>query len=223
MGVYIKRITLSILCAITSPLIYSMQEDPKNLIIKNFLEKEDGGVLAIVGPMFAGKTSKLIEILKFLGNNASIFNHTFDIQRCGEKNQIKTHDNKTYVAISIDSKEFKGLSTDKDYLLFDEGQFYDTEAICELLLDLVNKRKKVIIAAVDMTFEGLPFGATPGICAIADEVIKLKAQCYICKKEASYTKRLIEDKNTIVIGGEEKYQPVCSIHFFKQANLDKLK
>jgi thymidine kinase len=78
--------------------------------------------------------------------------------------------------------------------------------------------KLIIVSALNMDFQGNPFGATPEIHKIADQTITLTAKCYKCKKNAQYTKRLTKEnaKELIQIGGAEKYQPACTEHFNKQ-------
>ena len=49
----------------------------------------------------------------------------------------------------------------------------------------------------------------------AEEITKLKALCFKCGDgtEASFTKRIVTDKNVELVGSSESYIPVCRKHF----------
>lgn len=44
---------------------------------------------------------------------------------------------------------------------------------------------------------------------LAESVVKLKAVCMVCFKDAAFTKRLGSEKEIEVIGGVDKYMAVC--------------
>ena len=56
----------------------------------------------------------------------------------------------------------------------DEAQFLD-ESLVDVCNQLANRGVRVIIAGLDMDFQGVPFGPIPALCAVADEVTKVHA------------------------------------------------
>jgi thymidine kinase len=54
-----------------------------------------------------------------------------------------------------------------------------------------------------------PFHSVCELIPLAESVTKLSAICNHCQDEAAFSKRLTDDKSTIVIGGAEMYVPTC--------------
>ena len=54
-----------------------------------------------------------------------------------------------------------------------------------------------------------PFGNILNLVPLAESVVKLKAVCMVCYKDAAFTKRLGTEKAIEVIGGVDKYMAVC--------------
>ena len=48
---------------------------------------------------------------------------------------------------------------------------------------------------------------------MAESVQKLTAKCTYCGKAAPFTLRTVDDHQQEVVGGADKYQPVCRQHF----------
>jgi thymidine kinase len=97
----------------------------------------------------------------------------------------------------------------------DEAQFFDDE-LPDVCVKLANRGVRVIIAGLDMDFEGRPFGPIPALMAIADDVTKVHAVCMKCGNSALFSYRLVENKNQVMLGEKESYEPRCRICF----NLD---
>ena len=75
----------------------------------------------------------------------------------------------------------------------EEAQFFD-EGIVDACRSLADSGYQVIVAGLDMDFRGRPFGPMPDLLAEADEVVKLRAICAICGRDASRSQRLIDGK-----------------------------
>ena len=74
---------------------------------------------------------------------------------------------------------------------------------------MANNGKRVIVAGLDKDYRGLPFGPMPHIMCEADYLDKLRAICIKCGDPASYSQRMSEEKNQIVIGELDKYEAKC--------------
>ena len=59
---------------------------------------------------------------------------------------------------------------------------------------------------VDMDFEGRPFGPMPYLLAVAEFVTKVHAICAQTGELASYSFRLVEEDNTVLIGEKQQYE-----------------
>jgi len=94
----------------------------------------------------------------------------------------------------------------------DEGQFFDP-AIIQLTGELVHLGKRILIAGLDTTFTGDPFGPIPALMAIADEVTKLSAVCIVCGAPAIHTQRLGSSRELVVVGAAGMYEARCRACF----------
>lgn len=79
----------------------------------------------------------------------------------------------------------------------------------EFVVRLIENNKVVIISALDGTFERKPFGSILTLIPYAESVVKLSAVCMGCHAAASFSRRLSDEKELIVVGGDEKYVAVC--------------
>ena len=121
-------------------------------------EQEEGKIELILGPMFSGKSTRLIEIIRKSVYQAkkSIMVKFFADKRYSEKSEVVTHDLIKYD--SIDCKQLRD-SFDKlknyDVIGIDEGQFFpDLVEVCE---ELALLKKTVIVAALNGDFRMEPF------------------------------------------------------------------
>ncbi|XP_068087141.1 uncharacterized protein [Anabrus simplex] len=166
----------------------------------------------IFGPMFSGKTTELIRRLKryqIANYRCLIVKYANDVRYSTDG--ISTHDKQTLPAVATD--KLIGINAEEyDVIGIDEGQFFnDVVRCCEAL---ANQGKIVIVAALDGTYQRIPFGDILNLVPLAEDVIKLHAVCMNCFRDASYTKRISNEQELEVIGGADKYMAVCrECHF----------
>jgi len=108
------------------------------------------------------------------------------------------------------------LSENCEVVGVDEAQFFD-EDITTVCTKLSNAGKRVIVAGLDMDFEGRPFGPMPALMAQAEFVTKVHAICKKCGAIASYSYRLTGQKDKVVLGENEEYEARCRKCFFEDA------
>jgi len=77
----------------------------------------------------------------------------------------------------------------------------------------VNLGKRIVIAGLDQTFAGEPFGSIPALMAIADEVTKLSAVCMVCGAPAIHSQRLGASQELVVVGAAGVYEARCRTCF----------
>lgn len=125
------------------------------------------------------------------------------------KESVSTHDQVQQRAIPTDRLEkIAHLVQKYDVIGIDEGQFFpDLVDFCEAA---ANGGKIVIVSALDGTFQRKPFGDVLRLIPMAESVVKLKAVCMVCCKDAAFTKRITDEQQTEVIGGADKYIAVSS-------------
>ena len=72
-----------------------------------------------------------------------------------------------------------------------------------------------------MDFEGNPFGPMPALMAIAENVLKVRGICPKTGNLSLYSYRKSKEKNLILIGEKEIYQPMSREAFFKAMKKSK--
>jgi len=168
-----------------------------------------GQIQLIFGPMFSGKSTELIRRLKryqIAQYKVLIVKYAKDTRY--DDTGIATHDKQTLPAVSATRLEtLTDTADDYDVVGIDEGQFFSD--VVEWTEEMANQGKIVMVAALDGTFQRKAFSAILELVPLAEYVIKLNAVCMNCFGEASFSKRISQDKEVEVIGGVEKYMAVC--------------
>lgn len=170
-------------------------------------------ITVFTGPMFSGKSARLIEEYNKIYNkeNVLVFKPVKDTR---VKSKIRTRGIESDVdAISIKDlydiyRIIEKQNNENNKMIFmDEAQFLTGNTA--ILLDLsIILNYNIYIAGLNMTSEYKPFGIMPNIMAIADKIEFLEASCYYCNKPARYTNCLVDKTNDILVGSNE-YIPVC--------------
>ena len=173
----------------------------------------------VIGPMFSGKTSLLINVYnnnKKNNKNTLVINHKFDT-RYGNKG-LTSHNKVTIPCIKMNklSEVYKILnkpdSVKYDTILINEGQFFND--LYKVVYTLVLSNYKVYVCGLDADANMNKFGTILDIIPLAENVLKLKSKCSKCENSASFTKRLIKSKQQIIIGDSDIYIPVCRNCFY---------
>ncbi|MBG0859874.1 MAG: thymidine kinase [Bacteroidales bacterium] len=169
-----------------------------------------GSVEVITGSMFSGKTEELIRRLRraqFAGLNVEIFKPSLD-NRYSEK-RVVSHDDKSISSTPVDNpSSIMLLAGDVEVVGIDEAQFFDN-SIVDVCNRLADNGVRVVVAGLDMDFMGKPFGPIPALLTIAEYVTKLHAICMRCGNLAQYSFRKSEEEQVVVLGEEDKYEPLC--------------
>ena len=188
----------------------------------------------ILGGMYAGKTSRLVEIYKqckFCSIPVVVINHSLDIRYDNEvdaESLLSTHDKVKIPCIKTEKlfdiwsdninleEDIKIIPRIKDkfkvstseVILINEGQFFqDLEEFVKILLKY---DKKVYVCGLDGDFERKKFGQILDIIPLCDKVTKLTSLCSICKNGNTgiFSKRITREKEQTVVGSDN-YIPVC--------------
>ena len=178
-----------------------------------------GWIEVICGSMFSGKTEELIRRLKraeFAKQKILIFKPFAD-KRYSES-KVVSHDSNEIASTPVkSSQEILQLSKDVDVVALDEAQFFD-DGIVGVCNELANLGKRVIIAGLDMDYEGNPFGPMPNLMAIAEFVTKVHVICTKTGNLANYSHRISKSKDLVLLGEREEYEPLSRVAFKEKFN-----
>ena len=181
----------------------------------------------IIGPMFCGKTSKILEIYKqckFCNIPVSIINHTIDKRY--HDTMLSTHDkvmapclqanklsdiwtNSGFIESGNQSDKYANkLLRSSDVILINEGQFFPD--LYEVVVDMLNNNKKVYVCGLDGDFERKKFGNILDLIPLCDKVNKLTSLCSLCRDGTPgiFSMRLTTETEQTVVGSDN-YIPVC--------------
>src|ERR1043165_1551347 len=170
-------------------------------------EGRAGWIEVVCGCMFSGKTEELIRRLNralIAKQKVEIFKPAVD-KRYHEEN-IVSHSERAIRSTPVNfANDILLLSGDCDVVGIDEAQFFD-EAIVDVCNTLANQGKRVIVAGLDMDYEGKPFGPMPFLLAVAEFVTKVHAICAQTGELASFSFRLAENKSRVMLGEKDVYE-----------------
>lgn len=173
-------------------------------------EKRTGWIEVVCGSMFSGKTEELIRRLnraKIAKQKVEIFKPAYDTRYHDEN--IVSHNSMSIRSTPIQApQEILLLSGDCDVVGIDEVQFFDSE-IVEVVNKLADSGKRVIVAGLDMDFQGNPFGPMPALMAIAEYITKVHAVCVICGDVANYSYRKTPAQEQVMLGETDSYEARC--------------
>jgi len=185
------------------------------------------------GPMFSGKTTKLLEELTryidVTDEKCLLINHSFD-DRDFSIGDVSSH-NSSFKGVSKKIDTFKSgtlkLVNVSSYNIIgiDEAQFFsDLEETVKLW---ISSGKNVVVSGLISDAFMNPFGKLYNLIPCADKVVQVHSICKECLKDykelltpdilnsmkAPFTKRICGGENQIEVGAADKYIPVCRKHF----------
>ena len=179
----------------------------------------------ILGSMFSGKTSYLLDVYKkcmFCNIPVAVINYAAD-DRYTTEPMLSTHDkqmipcilaNTISDAIQNNSEMIACVET----ILINEGQFFpDIEDQVKQLVEVGNKR--VYICGLDGDFERKPIGNLLQLVPFSDHIIKLKSLCSLCRDGTPgvFSFRTSREVDQVVIGSSN-YVPLCRGCYQKAAH-----
>jgi len=173
-------------------------------------------IKVITGPMFSGKTTELMRLFRADKSKKILIKHSLDDAR-GGLGQVKTHDGKTMQGC-VSTSSLKNMA-DKigtmDSFYIDEVQFFDTIEMQYFRGKCVQQGRSLIVAGLLRDRNNGKFPTMKHLLLEASEAVFLKADC-ACGNEATETKLTTPvDVCGNLVGGSEKYSPVCFGCFHK--------
>lgn len=178
------------------------------------------GILdAYAGPMYAGKTSKLLQRVLWLNHQAKkvlVIKPAKD-DRYSE-DTITTHNQLSYPCISFSEfseieDNYNIMPYNYDTVCLDEVQFMDTKECIFHVEKWLRSGVNVVATGLDQDSRGVPFETTSQLLGLADCVEKIKAICTVCGKPATKTYRVKASGDRIQVGSIGMYEPRCLEHW----------
>ena len=171
-------------------------------------KKGSGWIEVICGPMFSGKTEELIRRVRravIAGQTVKIFKPAIDTRY--HEMYVVSHNQNQVESVTVESaQEILGKTGKAHVIGIDEAQFFD-DGLMDVCNHLANEGHRVLISGLDMDFEGKPFGPMPNILCIAEFVTKLHAICPQTGELASFSFRLNDLDDKVLLGEKDLYEP----------------
>lgn len=167
----------------------------------------------ILGPMFSGKSSRLVEIYKqckFCNISVTAINHAIDNRY--DNNLLSTHDKIMIPCLKTERLQDLWPRDERlqssSVILINEGQFF--EDLYDVVEDMLKQGKQVYVCGLDGDFERKKFGKILDLIPLCDVVTKLTSLCSICKngKKGIFSMRITDETEQTVVGSDN-YLPVC--------------
>ena len=178
-----------------------------------------GFLKIILGSMFSGKTSELLNIhrhYQLCKIKCCVINHSDDTRY--HKTLLSSHDKMMVKCLSLRSlKEIltKELLEENQVFLINEGQFFPD--LYSTVFELVEKHNKwVYVCGLDGDYKRQKFGQIIDLIPLADEIEKKQALCMGCVDgtKGIFTQRISSESEQKIIGSKN-YRSVCRKCFKK--------
>ena len=174
--------------------------------------RQTGWIEVICGSMFSGKTEELIRRLRraeFANQKLLLFKPHIDDRY--SKDRVVSHQGNHFHAIVVEKSTqiLERWNNEKvKVVAIDEAQFFDHE-LADVCTELAKKGVRVMLAGLDMDYQGTAFGPMPQLMAVAEYVTKVHAICVSCGNLAHYSQRTVQQTEQVLVGAIEKYRPLC--------------
>jgi thymidine kinase len=177
-------------------------------------------ISVIYGPMFSGKTTKLLELynlyVKTYGKDKCIaINYILD-NRYGE-NRVISHNKQSIECYSVKNiEEFitgetYNIILNAQYIFINEAQFFEDVDKWVLFLH-INLNKTVILCGLDLDYKRDSFGKMMNLLPYASKIYVMSNSCNNskngCNQPSRYSHRIINNEDQVLIGIHE-YIPLC--------------
>lgn len=170
-----------------------------------------GRLFCVIGPMFAGKSTELLDQRKRWPG--PLYSPSADVRprvtHDGVAIECSIVDDAVDILRDVVQRQASGEDIGPIYI--DEAQFFCADLL-SVVGDLLRMGHDVTCAGLVLTWQGAPFGVYSQLVLQADEVTMLRALCSECGQPATYTDR-IGAPGANGCGGAEAYAPRCRRHW----------
>uniref|UniRef100_A0A6C0JHH7 thymidine kinase n=1 Tax=viral metagenome TaxID=1070528 RepID=A0A6C0JHH7_9ZZZZ len=163
----------------------------------------------ILGPMFSGKTTHLVNLYHTYiksGLRVLVINYSADTRY--HDTMLSTHDKKMIpCTFAFELVNVQGSFENYNAILINEAQFFPD--LYETVVKLVNvEKKRLHLCGLDGDFKRQKFGKLLDLIPICDTVTKLHSNCTNCQQPAIFSHRITKEQEQVIIGSTN-YVPLC--------------
>lgn len=187
--------------------------------MKNTKAREKGKLTVIAGPMFAGKTTKLLTLFNVLSNlDFSILAFKAEAKSNGGMGHTRSHDERPlpviYIGMDQPKKILEYVGRDGiQKVIIDAVHFFPKERFIAVVKKLLDQGVDVYANGLIYDYRKQEYGPTKRLMTMADECIEQFSICVKCGGKAQHTERIAGGtEQSIGTNGKvaAKYIPVCS-------------
>lgn len=204
---------------LTQPLVGVSYERLVKSMNRLVFQAQKGQIVLAFGPMFAGKTEWMLNLLKrfrIAGLRPMSIKHVID-RRYSSGAEIRTHD-----ALLVEKKDCILSETlvdvyedrrvqEADVILIYDGQFF--HRLREAASYFRSLGKLVIVEAINGDDQRQPWPYVSELIPEADDILHFKSVCDECKDVAPFTssdRSTNRVRGTVQPGGKDIYRPLCN-------------
>lgn len=176
----------------------------------------------IIGPMFSGKTTSLMQLLTIYATshlNVVYVNSTLDTRASifSTHNQSLKMNKQIEMIKTVKLMDIYNVLKKFDVIAIDEGHFFsDLFHVCMCLCEI--DKKNVIVASLNGNSDRELFGDVNKLIPVCDNITFMSSICSMCAEDGKITRAIFSlkldenDSDKIKIGGSDMYKPVCRNH-----------
>ena len=172
-----------------------------------------------VGPMFGGKTTKLLSALdRYKYQGREIYAFKPDVDERYSKEEIVTHWGGKVSAIripyglKIHEALFDGACPEPKNAVIAVDEAFMIRGIADALIDLFRRGHTILVSSLQLSSNGEPYEEISKMLPHATKVEVCPAVCPITGRDAYYTHRKLDGLEEIAVGGADMYEPRCWEH-----------
>lgn len=175
-----------------------------------------GRLTVITGPMFAGKSARLIAEARKAGHEGmaiAVLKPAFDDR--GARGRVSSRDGSSIGCESVGA--WPDLAWPTRLVFIDEAQFltganYRGDLIADIERAL-DAGLDVMVSGLDTDYHRTPFAVMAELAARADAHLHLAARCHRCGQPARWTAKRAETGRLLEVGDDELYEARCDMHW----------
>lgn len=180
-----------------------------------------GRLTTITGPMFAGKTSALLQgILQCNAesiNRVLVIKHSSDA-RYSDDAVISSHSGVTFPCLTtklLTTVLEKHNITRYNFtsVFIDEVQFFERSDVINFTNTVLSNGVDVTVAGINMNSKGDPYESVGWLMAKSDVVRSIAAVCAVCGDRATKTQKRVSTGREHDVGASDLYEPMCTEHW----------
>jgi thymidine kinase len=180
-----------------------------------------GYLKLILGPMFSGKSTKLIELIrkyKVIKYKVLTIKNSLD-NRYSNVSQIVSHNKDTEPCVSLKylneimtNTIFKTKYDESQVIFIEEAQFFTD--LNDFVTKALKDNKTIFVVGLNGDSNQNNFGDIHKLLPKCNDIELLKACCKICMNEthAEFSKRIVKNNDQVHVGSGDEYIPVCRFH-----------